>query len=648
VRRADAHFAQTPAQDRSFGADPYDLAALDDGRLVGVLRGDDRLVLLDADLAPVAQVPTPRSPSAVTVYRGRRAGDLAPGDVLVTSEIEPLLARYRLEGRTLVRLPDVDLGGAIGVRDVATGPEGVVYVVEEHDDRLITLRFGAGSRPARHEQKAGRGPFRIRRTRRALFVLSLLDHALTAYRLGADGSPGEPSARVENDGPFWGFDAVDHGDDAWILAGGVEDHPLDRTGGFFGYVDSFVYAYRYVDSVKKGAGGEAARLERASALDVSEHGSIVPKAIAFDPAADTPTALVTSYGAATALRVVLPEGHIEKVTALPGDSALVATPRGFVGANPLLDAWVDFDREGAVRRLVHVSPEGRRDERTDDERLGEALFFTGLMAPASSADGAMSRFSCETCHFEGYVDGRTHHTGRGDVRATTKPLVGLFNNRPHFSRALDPDLSAVAENEFRVAGAPASRDPHFDLDAAATPWLGELGAAVRPYPATELRVALMSFLMRWTHRTNPRAAGRSSPSFVPAERRGARVFAERCERCHEARTAADDPSSRVPLERWETFLLGDDGGGGPIVWACDAYAKTGIAPYVHERGARVPSLRRLYKKRPYFTNGSAPDILTVLRRARFAADGFSHSENASGDGLDDDDVRDLAAFLDVL
>ena len=84
------------------------------------------------------------------------------------------------------------------------------------------------------------------------------------------------------------------------------------------------------------------------------------------------------------------------------------------------------------------------------------------------------------------------------------------------------------------------------------------------------------------------------------------------------------------------------------MWASDAYAKTGIAPYVHERGARVPSLRRLYKKRPYFTNGSAPDVLSVLRRARFVGDAFSHAENTSGDALDDDDVRDLAAFLDLL
>ncbi len=93
--------------------------------------------------------------------------------------------------------------------------------------------------------------------------------------------------------------------------------------------------------------------------------------------------------------------------------------------------------------------------------LGEALFFTTLMGPWNKSDGPLSRFTCETCHFEGYVDGRTHHTGRGDVHAVTKPLLGLFNNRPHFSRALDPDLVSVAFNEFRVAGAKSGRDPWY-------------------------------------------------------------------------------------------------------------------------------------------------------------------------------------------
>ena len=88
--------------------------------------------------------------------------------------------------------------------------------------------------------------------------------------------------------------------------------------------------------------------------------------------------------------------------------------------------------------------------------------------------------------------------------------------------------------------------------------------------------------------------------------------------------------------------------GGPLVWGSDAYEKTGIVPYVHERGARVPSLRRVYKKKPYFTNGSAPDLTDVLRRARFDdGGGFSH-EGGAGTSLDEATVRALAAFIDLL
>jgi hypothetical protein len=468
-------------------------------------------------------------------------------------------------------------------------------------------------------------------------VASLLDHTITAYRVDRRGIPSDGATTATIDGPWWGLQAIDTADgDALIVAGGAEDHPLDRRGGFFGYVDSFVYVYRWL--------ARTGELRRTAAINVSEHGLIVPKAIAF---ASDGTALVTSYGGAQGVRLSWSDGldappSVSPVPLPPGAASLVhTTGQRFVAANPLLDGWMAIDERGV--RVVHPDDDGT-DTRSDRERLGEALFFTGLMAPSSSSEGPKSRFSCETCHFEGYVDGRVHHTGRGDVHAATKPLVGLFNNRPHFSRALDPDLSAVAENEFRVAGAPSKSDPHFDIDVPDVPWLAELGIATRHYDAAELRLSLMAFLMSWTHRTNPRAA--AARSFTSEERAGAIAFRDRCERCHEARASADDASSRVPFDRWEALVLG--GGGGPIVWASDAYEKTGIVPYVHERGARVPSLRRVYKKRPYFTNGSAPDIPSVLRRVRFTDTGFSHDETSVGVALDESTVRALAAFVDLL
>ena len=87
----------------------------------------------------------------------------------------------------------------------------------------------------------------------------------------------------------------------------------------------------------------------------------------------------------------------------------------------------------------------------------------------------------------------------------------------------------------------------------------------------------------------------------------------------------------------------------PIVWASDRYEKTGVEPYVHERGARVPSLRRLGRKRPYFTNGTAKTLGEVLDRARFDGTNFWHEEGpAASTPLDASEQDALLAFLRLL
>jgi hypothetical protein len=206
------------------------------------------------------------------------------------------------------------------------------------------------------------------------------------------------------------------------------------------------------------------------------------------------------------------------------------------------------------------------------------------------------------------------------VHAVTKPLLGLFNNRPHFSRAQDPDLTAVVFNEFRVAGAKSDHDPWFSFDPRDAPWVRFLGSTAPVLTPEAMRRALMSFLMAFQHRPNPAVLGRAT--FSDRERRGALVFRDRCEGCHEARLASDQEASRVPFERWEGLVMAPE---GAIVWGKDVYVKSGILPYVHEKGARVPSLRRLYKKHPYFTNGSADTLEDVLERARFFPSGFQHA-----------------------
>ena len=183
------------------------------------------------------------------------------------------------------------------------------------------------------------------------------------------------------------------------------------------------------------------------------------------------------------------------------------------------------------------------------------------------------------------------------------------------------------------------------IGVAEAPWLAHLGVGDRPLTPEDLRRALMAFLMTFSHRPNPSVLGRSG--WTDDERRGAEVFRDRCEPCHEARLVTDRPDTRRPFAEWEGLIFTPQ---GPIVWARNTYEKTGIEPYVHAAGARVPSLRRLYKKRPYFTNGSAPDLDDVLRRARMVGGTLVHDggDGGAGEALDDPSRRALRAFLDLL
>ncbi len=196
----------------------------------------------------------------------------------------------------------------------------------------------------------------------------------------------------------------------------------------------------------------------------------------------------------------------------PGTAAAdVGDDGAVVAANPLLDAWVVAGNGGA--RIVAIP--GERPPRAMLSRVGELLFFTTMMAPWNSSDGALSRFTCEACHHEGYVDGRVHFTGRhagaDEVHATTRPLLGVFNNRPHFSRALDTTTSGMVNAEFRVANRHNGRDPWFALSRADMPWLAEVGAPA-DMPAELLRGALMAFHADVTPRTStpPSSAARTS------------------------------------------------------------------------------------------------------------------------------------------
>ncbi|HEX3771549.1 MAG TPA: hypothetical protein VHV30_11815, partial [Polyangiaceae bacterium] len=594
-------------------------------------------VLLDGDLHEVQRLPAPEGCLGLAVGHD--------GEVTVVGERASSVARYRLVADRLVPDGTLELPGVRAMRDVAAGPEGAVYVVEEHDGRLITLwpsREGSRERrPAarRADEPLCHGPVHVLRTDASVLVDCLIDHAIVIRPVDATGLPlAAGEVRIVHDGPMWGFAALPDGDGLLVAVGGVEDHPLDRREGSFGFIDSFVTLYRV----------HAGRAETLAVVNTSEKEVVTPKALSLARGPGGRVDLtVAAYGSARMAGVRWTPGEwatpaITTRAIPPGSVAIEPAGDGaFVLANPLLDAWV---RAGDGDPAVVAVDDAAAGARSGPSRLGEALFFTTLLAPWDSSEGRLSRFTCETCHFEGYVDGRTHFTGRGEVHATTKPLLGLFNNRPHFSRALDPDMTTMVNNEFRVAGAKSGHDSWFSLAPRDFPWLGALGVRDESLEPAALRGAFMAFLMDFRPRPNPSALHRDH--FTAEERAGAEVFRDRCESCHEARLVTDEPSTRVSFASWEAMVLSP---AGPIVWAHDDYEMTGVVPYVNERGARVPSLRRLYKKYPYFTNGSAKGLGAVLDRAAFAGGLFFHDDAPPGAvGLPDTEKAALAAFLDLL
>jgi hypothetical protein len=637
-------FAHAPTSDTALGTDPYVVRVVDadaSGRprhYVGILRGRSALVALDADLNEIDRISAPRSPSGLAVTPA--------GEILVVGELSREVARYRLRGERLERSGAIELPDVVAMRDVTAGPDGSIDVVEEHDGRLITMQppaEGTSAPPvARRDTRLCHGPFRVLRTTGSVLVDCLLDHAVIVRPVDAHGVPlASGETRIVHDGPMWGMDAIEDGAGQLLVAvGGVEDHPLDRTEGSFAFIDSFVTLYRVAV-----AGGSATKLAE---VNTSAQGVVVPKVVKLArPSAGGLVATVAGYASDHLLTLTWHDAPSGEPAAAsrpvpPGIAmAEVLSDGTLVGADPLVDAWV---RSGPNDGKVVPVDDGLARERSTASRLGEALFFTTLMAPWDKSDGRLSRFTCETCHWEGYVDGRTHHTGRGTVHATTKPLLGLMSNRPHFSRALDPDMATMVNAEFGVAGAKSDHSPWFAASTRDFPWLENLGLQDTTIPPEGLRRALMTFLMDFTHRPNPATVGRTR--WTPLERHGAAVFRDRCESCHEARLVADEPSSRVPFDRWEELVFSP---ADAIVWAHSDYEKTGVEPYVNERGARVVSLRRLYKKHPYFTNGTAPEIGDVLDRVRFGAGTFFHEGAPDGAApLTADEKTALAAFVDLL
>ncbi len=576
------------------GSDPVAVAVAH-GVVGALLAGDNRLVTTSLDSDAIR--PTLPFPSSL----------VADGDrFVVGSSVSGHLQWFGAGGDA-----DVDVGVA-GVVALAA-KDGVVDAAST-DGAVVSVKGGVVVGGC----DVGAGLASLVRLPHHLVALSALDHRVVVFNL--DDKTGAPRCASARAAQFKGllYTAIAEEDAAGavdVFIGGIEDADLDRSGGAFGNIDSFVFGVHVDGDV----------VTRTFSTNVGAHGVVTPRVLVKDT--DTATVVVIGRGSGVWAWLDPKSGAVLRtVNDKPGAVAAIITgDHQFVVANDLDDS------------VRHVGSAATRRSADAQARLGEQLVFTTAMAPQQSSTGTSSRFTCEACHWQGGVDGRIHNTGRVDddghaITATTKPLFGLFQNPPLFSRALDRTVSLMVHAEFKVANKNTPQSPWFDLPASVD------GA---PHTATELRRAMIAFFASFDSPPNARAHGRSK--FDDDERVGAAVFQTRCASCHQPRVFADDAASTVFVE--EAVFAGS------AVWASDAHVDTGVRPLVHPAGARVSSLRGIARKTPLLTNGAARDLPALLQMVRVVDGQTKHaSTNAatSGTPLPEPEQQALLTFLRLL
>jgi hypothetical protein len=195
--------------------------------------------------------------------------------------------------------------------------------------------------------------------------------------------------------------------------------------------------------------------------------------------------------------------------------------------------------------------------------------------------------------------------------------------------------------EFRVAN--QQRRDDFSIEVRDYSWLSTIPGLPPRLGPLELRKSFLSFFADFQHAPNPWLVTRKRLSTDALA--GMEVFRRRCEYCHRA-----TPSTRndeiVPPDEWRALIEDEE---KDLVWGAPFYTKTNILPYVSIKGARVPSLRRISQKYPYFTNGSSSNLRDVLERFRYeGATAWHHYDGPNETGvktLSPDEITQLEELL---
>ena len=234
---------QTRTAPDAFGSDPFSVISVPQtNQTLVLLRNSSEVLLLDSALAEASRKATPHSPTGWTLVDGRF--------LFITGELSNRIALYKVGAEELVHESDFLLkGSSDGVRDITYVPSlESLFLIDSPGRKLIQITLSPDWRQGdttfhTKEFPIGAGALQLRFAHGFLFLNMLLEHRIDIVPMTPNGPDFTKQRRIVHNGPIWNFDTTRREETLLIAAVGVEDRPLDRTQGEFGYVDSYLFLY---------------------------------------------------------------------------------------------------------------------------------------------------------------------------------------------------------------------------------------------------------------------------------------------------------------------------------------------------------------------------------------------------------------------
>lgn len=541
----------------------------------------------------------------------------------------------------------VDRGGHFAY--VASPARGGVKIVGL-DESAGAARFvatGVVPRALRMVSSKGEGTL--------LLVSNFIGHTVTVHRVQPDGGLSMALQTITTEAPVLDMAVTAS---AALLLLTQEDRVLSRAHLAVEGLDSVVLRFPRAGPADAQLFADPGRGKRLtinlSEGNLSEGGA--PSEGAPDPerAAHPLVGLDAIAIAGTGDRVaIVGAGSDNVLVSAPAARSLLNTPATPVGTHPSAVAFLadgrvvtadrlsdtlSFIRAGEVVQTLSV---GSPERRSAADR-GEVLFYSRALVPHNVATGPLSLYTCAACHADGQIDGRRHPSKRNRFYSMTKTCRGLRGTEPFLSVGKPSTFAAFADN-IVATHAQGALDAPQTFDRYPVTLRLRAGDAWKDatLDADQVRVALAAYMSRIPTEPSPFVAP-GQQSLTAGQRRGLKLFRDDCAGCHQLfrSTQASRAISGSDIER---SLL-----AGQAVLTSGRQYDVGT-PNLGDGGNNPPSLRNVWAAAPYFSDGSAPTLESVVARTNPNAAKIHAPENSKQPAAFSPEARDdLLDFLRAL